>query len=467
MKSILKRAMCVGFALCLAASLIACGGNDNTESDTASSTESSKTVSVIDTIDIPSGSIYDDPNWSPYSSMPDSIKGSTVRYATWIDHTQTEGAVPLANIENDIGIKAELYLVPQVGYVNTIMTKMASGDIPDVFKSNEVTQSFPLTLQIAAPINKVSSVDLNDPRWDKTLLDTATIDGNVYLVNALGSPWTGSNLLYFNKSVFEENGFKTPADYYEEGNWTWDTLLKCAKDIKSLGSDYTGVSLPEKIFTDSLGTSFVKYDYATDVFSNNTSDPKLLQGYQWYADAREQGLLDGSTADFVKNKCGLVVIGVYGLKSTGYFMDMDPQNVGFTYLPSMEAGKSGRVSSIYRMYGIIDGAPNADAAGYFLRYWLDYNNYDLGNAFLSTEAGDFYYQIINTTANEKYFQFDDPLSTLLGNNDAWPWRNSVASKSSAGVKSAIDSLSNRIDTAVDLANTIVQDKIVADREKYK
>ena len=207
MKSILKRAMCVGFALCLAASLIACGGNDNTESDTASSTKSSKTVSVIDTIDVPSGSIYDDPNWSPYSSMPDSIKGSTVRYATWIDHTQTEGAVPLANIENDIGIKAELYLVPQVGYVNTIMTKMASGDIPDVFKSNEVTQSFPLTLQIAAPINKVSSVDLNDPRWDKTLLDTATIDGNVYLVNALGSPWTGSNLLYFNKSVFEENGF--------------------------------------------------------------------------------------------------------------------------------------------------------------------------------------------------------------------------------------------------------------------
>ncbi len=357
-------------------------------------------------------------------------------------------------------------MIPQVGYVSTLMTKMASGDIPDVFKSNEVTQSFPLTLQIAAPINKVSSVDLKDPRWDQTLIKTATIDGNIYLVNALGSPWTGSNLVYYNKAIFEENGFKTPAEYYEEGNWTWDTLLSCAKNIKLLGPDYKGISLPEKIFTDSLGTSFVKYDYNTGIFTNNTNDPRLLQGYQWYASAREQGLLDGSTADFAKNRCGLVVIGVYGLKSTGYFTEMNPKDVGFTYLPSWERGEKTRVSSIYRMYGIIDGAPNANAAGYFIRYWLDYNNYDLGNTFLTTEAGDFYYQLINTTADEKYFQFDDPLSTLLGNNDAWPWRNSVASKSEGGVKTAIDALSNQIDTSVAMANKIITNKIEADRKKY-
>ena len=466
MKNIFKRVICLFFVLCLCVTLFGCG-KDKSSGNASSTDAQSGTVSVIDRIEIEEGSIYDDPNWSPYASMSDSIKGSTVRYATWIDHTTTEGATPLANIENDIGIKAELYLVPQVGYVNTLMTKMASGDIPDVFKSNEVTQSFPLTLQIAAPINKVSTVDLKDPRWDQTLLETATIDGNVYLVNALGSPWTGSNLVFFNKAVFSENGFKTPADYFEEGLWTWDTLLKCAKDIKSLGPDFKGVSLPEKIFTDSLGTSFVKYDYNTDLFQSNINDPRLLEGYQWYTEAREQGLLDGTTADFVKNKCGLVVIGVYGLKSTGYFMDMNPEDVGFTYLPSWEEGGKTKVSSIYRMYGIIDGAPNADAAGYFLRYWLDYNNYDLGHTFLSTDAGNFYYQLINTTADQKYFQFDDPLSTLLGNNDAWPWRNSVASKSPAGVKTAIDSLSNKVENSVELANKIITDKIAADREKYK
>lgn len=464
----MKRA--VSFLLCLTLTFFlfaGCGGSDAKKTDSQTADASSKQVSVIDTMSVTSGSKYDDPNWSPYATISDSIKGSTVRFATWVDHTQTEGAVPLSNFERDTGLKAELYLVPQVGYVSTLMTKMASGDKPDVFKSNEVTQSFPLTLQIAAPINKVSTVDLEDPRWDQTLIKTATIDGNVYLVNALGSPWTGSNLVYYNKAIFEENGFKTPEEYYNEGKWTWDTMLQCAKNIKLLGSDYTGISLPEKIFTDSLGTSFVKYDYNTATFTNNTNDPKLLEGYQWYVNAREQGLLDGSTGDFVKNKCGLVVIGVYGLKATGYFSEMDAEDVGFTYLPSWEEGKNTKVSSIYRMYGIIDGAPNADAAGYFIRYWLDYNNYDLGNAFLTTEAGNFYYQLINTTADEKYFQFDDPLSTLLGNKDAWPWRNSVASKSEAGVKTAIDALSNQIDVTVADANKIIQDKIEADRRNYK
>ncbi len=58
--------------------------NQSTQSDT-----SSKQISVIDTMSITSGSVYDDPNWSPYATIPESIKGSTVRFATWIDHTQT------------------------------------------------------------------------------------------------------------------------------------------------------------------------------------------------------------------------------------------------------------------------------------------------------------------------------------------------------------------------------------------
>lgn len=89
------------------------------------------------------------------------------------------------------------------------MTKIASGDIPDVFMTNEGDGAFPVTLQIAAPINKVSSVDLNDPRWDKTYLDGATIEGNTYFVQTIGSPVSNGNLVFFNKRLFRENGFTT------------------------------------------------------------------------------------------------------------------------------------------------------------------------------------------------------------------------------------------------------------------
>jgi hypothetical protein len=147
-------------------------------------------------------------------------------------------------------------------------------------------------------------------------------------------------------------------------------------------------------------------------------------------------------------------------------MDMNPEDVGFTYLPSMEEGKIGRISSIYRMYGIIDKAPNADAAGYFIRYWLDPDNYDLNNTFLTIEAGQFYYELINRTADEKYFCFDKPVATLIGETVNVFW-SPVRSASSAGVKTALDSVSNKVDQAVAAANKLVQDKVAADKLYYK
>ena len=470
MKTGIKRILCLLCAMCLFVfALTACGGKENKDTNT-SSQGSNAGASTNDTVsanepDVDPDSIYADPNWSPYATISDSIKGSTVRFATWIDHTQTEGAVPLANFESDTGLKVELYTVAQSGYVNTLMVKMAAQDIPDVFVSNEGDGDFPMTLQIAAPINKVSTVDLNDPIWDQTMLATGTIEGNVYLVNTIGTPWSGSNLVYYNKRLFEENGFKTPEEYYKDGTWTWDNLLKCAKDVKALGEDYTGIMLEPDIMLGSLGTSFIKYDSKTGTFSSGVNDKALLEGYQWYAEAKEQGYIDGSFASFTQGKCAIVVRGVYGLKNTGYFMNMDPNDVGFTYLPAMEEGEYGKISSIYRMYGIIDGAPNADAAGYFIRYWLDPKNYDLDNTFLTAAAGKFYYELTNTVADQKYFCYDKAAAVLSGENDN-VFSKEANKASSAGMKTAIDSVSNKVDKAVSDCNDLVQQKLAADRAKY-
>ena len=466
MKNNFKKILCVVFAMCIALfALTACGdGDGNTDvSSQAPTGNNGDDSEVIATK--PSGIEGTEwENFDPYATAA-GLKGTTVRFATWIDHTETEGAVPLANFEADTGLKVSLFTVPQSGYVNTLMTKMASGDIPDVFVNNERDGNFPMTIQIAAPINKVSTVNLDEPIWHKSMNESGTIDGNVYLVNTIGTPWSGSNLVFYNKLIFEENGFKTPADYYAEGKWTWDNMLKCAKDIKALGADYKGIMLESNILIDSLNTGFIKYDYKTGTFSSGVNDKALLEGYQWYADAKEQNLLDGSFEAFRANKCGIVVRGPYGLKNTGYFMDMRPEDVGFTYLPSMEEGGEFKISSIYRMYGIIDGAPNADAAGYFIRYWLDPDCYDLENTFLTNAAGNFYYELTNTEATDKYFNYETACMTLIGKDIKEIW-TPVRNASSAGVKTAIDSVSNIVDQAVAKANEIVQAKLAADRLKY-
>lgn len=468
MKTSIKRVICAVFAFCiLVCALSACGGNNGDDDSSTGSTTGGNNSSDAGSVIVDDDRIQSKPgygaDWDPYASIPDNIKGSTVRFATWIDHSKTEGAVPLSKLEADTSLKYEHVHVPQGTYVESLKTMIASGDIPDVFVSNEFMDAFPLTLELAQPINKCSDVDLEDPIWDQSMLATATIDGNVYMVNTLNSPWSGSNLVYYNKELFENNGFKTPAEYYEEGNWTWATLEKVLKDIKSLGEDYQGGHIDPEIIADSAGASFVKYDYKTATFSSGVDDPNLLMAYQWYAGVRDQGLANGNAQLFKDGKCGIFLSGVYGLKANGTWIGMDPESIGYTYLPALQDGSKGLVSSIYRMYGILAGAPNANAAGYFLRHFLDYRNYDLNNTFITTDAGTFYYELTNTEADEKYFNRDDVMCSFVGSNTSGVFINGARRAPAAQVNTEIQAVSNIVNEAVTKGNETIN-KV---KEAYK
>ena len=471
-KSLVVRTFSVLTVLFLMLALfVGCGGD---ATDGGSNAGTANNGSNQGSVQVPSqeqgSGIYAEDDYDPYSKIPESSKGVTVRYATWIDHTTTEGAKPLGNFYDDTGIRVTLYLVPQNGYVNTLMTKMASGDIPDVYVTSEDNQSFPLSLQIGAPIDLVSTVDLNDPIWDKSMLETGKIGDHYYLLNTLNSPWSGSNLVYYNKSIFEANGFKTPADYYAEGNWTWNTMKKVMKEVDALGEDYIGGYVDPEILGGSAGVSFVNYDYKSNKFSSMVNSRELLSTYQFYADLRTEGLvtttLIESIEKFKNGRLGIMTTGVYGLKATGHFVGMDQSKIGYTYLPALEDGTKGLTSSIHRMYGICAKAPNADAAGYFIRYWLDYKNYDLESTFISIDAGNFYYELINQGAENKYFNFDFACANLIGHDNAYAFTRGARTSPSAGTKTAIDSVSNLVDDAVKKANALIE-STVKDQANYK
>lgn len=471
MKMYVKRILCAIFAFCLlVCAFSACGKKDKGGDVSQSSGLQGMVSGSINVNEYNNEEVdekYLDPDYNPYENIPASSLGKTVRFATWIDHTTTEGAVPLKNFERDTGLKIELFTVPQGTYSSVLQSKIAAGDIPDVFVTNDDVSGFPLMLEFAAPVNKVSSVDLNDPIWDKSMLELGTIGGNIYFLNTLNSPWSGSNLTYYNKSLFEENGFKTPAEYYEDGDWTWDTAFKVMKEVVSLGEGYEGAYIEDSILSGSAGTSFTKYDRKTNTFSSGVNDPNLTSAYQWYIECKNAGLMGATWSNFrqlfKEGKVGLVFQGVYGLKTTGHWKDMDFKDVGYTVLPAIDKDTPARTSSIWRTYGIVDGAPNADAAGYFIRYWLDYKSYDLNMAFISTEAGNFYYELINKTVDQKYFNYDATTCRYVGTG-TWVFVNPVkASPSEAQVGTKIQSVANVVNQAVDAANKVIQDKIAKER----
>jgi len=47
-------------------------------------------------------------------------------------------------------------------------------------------------------------------------------------------------MCYYNKTMFENYGVKTPKEYFMEGNWTWTTFAKCMEEMtKDIDSDGT------------------------------------------------------------------------------------------------------------------------------------------------------------------------------------------------------------------------------------
>jgi len=70
-------------------------------------------------------------------------------------------------------------------------------------------------------------------------------------------------MFYYNKTMFENYGAKTPAEYYMEGNWTWDTMVECwksvTKDLDGDGKNDTyGISRTSDVFDRYGGAPFVE-----------------------------------------------------------------------------------------------------------------------------------------------------------------------------------------------------------------
>jgi len=59
-------------------------------------------------------------------------------------------------------------------------------------------------------------------------LDMMKYKGESYGVQV---PWSGGTLCYYNKTLFEQYGVKSPGEYFMEGNWNWETYEKCITEI--------------------------------------------------------------------------------------------------------------------------------------------------------------------------------------------------------------------------------------------
>lgn len=456
MKKYTFKTLCMLLAVFVAITVSACGEQPtNPTKNDSSETNKTNTSSIkwneIDSYIGENGKDYS--NYNPYEGI-EEFKGTKVKFATWIDHSQTEGAVPIQSFKEKYDIDIELVYCSQDKYVEEILALIAAGNSPDIFVEN---QTFPVTLQIAQEIS-VSGLDLDEPIWDKQVIKACTVGEKRYAVNTVNGPWCGAGIVIFNKELMEANGIKTPEEYYKEGNWTWDTMTEVMQQVDKLGDDYYGGTIPDVVeLYRSLGADIFSYDSAKGEFSNTLTNENVVKAFQYVANGWKSGLLT-EEAKFETGKVGLVVKSLYGLKKTGYYRNMDALDLGFTYLPDPDENTKASISGNLRAYGIVKGSKNPVAAGMFIRYFLDSANYDLENTFISEEAGNFFYEVLGkmnsqSETNNRTFDYSG-VAGMIGES-VWSWTYPAQICDPAQCAATLATKNNNCTAAVNKANELL------------
>ena len=288
------------------------------------------------------------------------------------------------------------------------------------------------------------------------MFNLSTINGKTYLVNTVGNIWNEVDCVFYNKKLFNENNITTPEEYYKAGNWTFDTMKKAMQDVKALGSDYIGGYLDWETVLGCTGVSYYKWENGK--FSNGI-DSKLKDVSRYLATCLKEGLIKGLNDynlrdDFINGKVGIALTNAYGLKKTGYWSKMNADNIGFTYLPDWSKSQKAVTTGLFRGWGIVKGSKNPVAAGLFLRYYLDVNNYNTTSAFINSAAESFFFKITSgVTTEKKNLSLINGTRGVTGN--ATEVLGDIAKNDPSQIETAISAVNNTVNNDVKTLNDFV------------
>lgn len=394
-----------------------------------------------------------------FDSIPAELIGTSVKFATWIDHSQTEAAPVFADFTESTGIKVELTSVPQGEYIVKLSALIAAEQSPDIVVENG---DWPLTLTCLMPLDE-AGIDVTDPFWDQEVVKYSTIGKKTYLVNAKNSIWNMSSAFVgYNKSIFEDYSIKTPTEYEKENNWTWETFRKIMKEVVAADSSILGAVIDANAFSRSYDGLWVTFDPDTDKFTNiSKGNTKIQDAYKFMLECKEAKLAEvtftGTTSKFTKGEAAMALQGAFGLRKTGWLSTMDPDDIGFANLPKKNASDSKYPSgSTFRSYGVCKGSKNAKAAGYFLRFFLNGDNYNMEDVFDNEEAKKWYFDLKDRMDMSQMHWTSGVYKTVNGSVD---YSKDVLAGSAANVLTNINKVSDTLNEPVNKANQIIAEVI--------
>ena len=135
----------------------------------------------------------------------------------------------------------EIVLVPFAEYMQKISIQLASKTAPDVIWLAE--KMIPQFIASGELVDLGPAVRVDaDYDFDDFFPSTLTLFERGDAV--YGIPFAfGPRVIFYNKTLFEEKGLKTPTELYLEGNWTLEEFFKAAKELTDPSQGIYGMKL--------------------------------------------------------------------------------------------------------------------------------------------------------------------------------------------------------------------------------
>lgn len=327
------------------------------------------------------------------AKIPASLKGTTITMYSWNAITDVTGAATVAkNFTKETGIKVDWQVGSYTNYHTEISARIAGKNAPDIIRLQE---AMPAALALLQPLS-ASGYDFNDQAWDKQVMDYYSVNGKSYATNLTDTLIQLPNVIYYNKALINQFDLDDPYAMWKKGKWTWGAMEKLLRDFKSeAGKDFIGWSPVNWLdYCASTGVNIVEFDGKNYV--NKMSDQKLVAGFQYISKLYNDGLTSTRKYDrapFDAGKLLLYTDSIISARKAHFGMTSMKANgtLGIVPLPSVE-GQSTYYQTFIELeaYGTPQGAKNAAAVPFFLRYYLDAANYDINSFFSDRTMLDVY-----------------------------------------------------------------------------
>ena len=419
MKTFAKQALCGLLALLLMLSLVACGGDGDTTATTTAgddvvtttSSDSEATTTTVDGETQPSGNSTSKTSatsgnnkkealtWKQVKSqMPANLSGTTIKVFNWNQlKSITGGPEAVAKFTEETGIKVEWDGNGSYAeYVTQIAAKQQAKDAPDMIRLKETN---PALLTLLQPLAD-TGYDFTDAAWDTAVMGAYTYKGKVYAANMANTLMQQPDVLLYDSKMIKNYSLDDPYTLWKQGKWTWNKFVEVCTDFKEEAGDDLKALSPFywQMCSQIMGVDLVQY--TQDGFKSGLTSAadyqKLVKGFQLFIKFKTAGLCGDSLYQRTAFEAGNILFmhdAIIGARKTHfYYTNMKSAGtLRVVPLPSIDG-----VNEYYQLYselegyGIPSGAKNAKAVPYFLRYFLDGNNYNEKTFFAHTSILEVY-----------------------------------------------------------------------------